>query len=157
MFRGTCLSLFLLGIACVPLVGCSEKVAEESRASVQLESAVSKKSLSLIEEAQKGEVFKVVKNLNGNVEFTQPQPLSETQLKQLKALVFDDKNYLFGFRKRCPFIPERGFSLYGPEGQITLLLSYSCKQIRFVEASESTTLDIDPSVEKFKKIEELSK
>ncbi len=152
MFRGACLSLFLLGAACVPLVGCNEKAAEERTVSVQLESALSKKSLSLIEQAQKGEVFKVVKNLNGNVEYIEAKPLSETQLKHLKALVLDDKNYLFGFRKRCPFIPETGFSLSGPQGQITLLLSHSCKQIRFVEAFRGKTLDIDPSVEKFKRI-----
>lgn len=80
----------------------------------------------------------------------QPQTLSDENIKKLQKLLLNDGSYHFDATKTCVFIPETAFRFKKGEKEALVLVSMSCKQIRFdLGDQKAKRLDIDPVAANF--------
>lgn len=136
-------SVLLLALACSP-----EKVQKEEKDRLIVQT-IGDEAFDKLSSAHRIAVMKVKPEPSGNFQVQgQALLLNSKQMQKLLMLLTDDNSYLFDVTKRCLFIPEYALQIQGEES-LLLLLSPSCKQIRFLNVHENKhlTLDIDPSFE----------
>ncbi|MBF0287047.1 MAG: hypothetical protein HQM14_04455 [SAR324 cluster bacterium] len=71
--------------------------------------------------------------------------LADSALLQFQTLVFDEKNYIWDYAKKCPFFPESGLRFVKGKEEAIVLLSMSCQQWVFVHKGETKLEDFDPA------------
>lgn len=90
----------------------------------------------------------VAGDLHGHKITAQGPDLTQAQLTELRALVFDAGNYLFDSSKECEFEPGVAIRFYGGDPTllpVDLLLCFSCDEWVFQNHGDSAHEDFDPA------------
>ncbi|NGX58073.1 MAG: hypothetical protein K940chlam3_00974 [Chlamydiae bacterium] len=66
----------------------------------------------------------------------------------LQEILLDDRSYFFNKTKMCLFVPELGFRFIG-KNEVLVLVSFSCRQIKFISNGKEQILDEDPQYKFF--------
>ena len=71
--------------------------------------------------------------------------LDEDEVRLFQSIVLDEKSYIWGETKKCPFLPEYAIEFEGESGRFLAFISFSCNQIKFVEGDLERLQDVDPA------------
>ena len=72
--------------------------------------------------------------------------------QELIEILFDERSYLFGQAKKCPFVPEYALRFHRGTRSAELLLSFSCQRWAFVQGGSRRLENFDPVTERLKRI-----
>ena len=78
--------------------------------------------------------------------------LDEEELRLFQSIVLDEKSYIWGETKKCPFLPEYALELEGESGRFLAFISFSCNQIKFVEGDLERLQDVDPARRRLRRL-----
>lgn len=74
--------------------------------------------------------------------------LTQPEIEKLQSFFLQDKGYIFDRTKKCLFIPEVTITFEG-RVQVVAMISFICKQVKFVKDDQTFILDIDPMANEF--------
>jgi hypothetical protein len=83
---------------------------------------------------------------------TRGAALDPGSARELIGLVFDERSYVFGKAKKCPFIPEYALRFHRGAESAELLLSFSCQRWAFVWNDTRRIENFDPVNDRLKEI-----
>jgi len=142
-------SALLLGTL-VLIPGCKRpQQTEESRP--KLQEKLGNKVLEGIRNPEQVTYFQVKPKweLENRYEIiSEEKGLSEDLQWVLQETLLDDQSYFFNKTKMCLFVPELGFRFTG-KNEVLVLVSFSCRQIKFISNGRERILDNDPNFKVF--------
>ncbi|MCB1112504.1 MAG: hypothetical protein H7A37_10060 [Chlamydiales bacterium] len=144
------LNLFL-ALAFVPLIfiGCSNGTPS-TPSTRQVVEALGLDAVETIKNSQDVTFSKAAPDSNNNFKIVgEPRALSHLDYAALKQILLDDRSYIFDKTKACLFIPEAVIT-FNASAPVKVLISPSCKQLKFLYEGESVILDCDPIMENLK-------
>jgi hypothetical protein len=75
---------------------------------------------------------------------SKPTELTAREIEDLKKIILADSSYHFDITKRCLFIPDKAFKFI-KDIEVTILISSTCQQMKFVAQGKEILIDIDPA------------
>lgn len=123
-------SSIFLALAILPfLVGCQQS------SSSQFKQKVGK------------EIYAVLAN-PGHVKLEGQRTLTQPEIQGLQAYLLNDEGYIFDRTKKCLFIPQQTITFEGKD-QVVVMVSFTCKQVKFIRGDQTVILDTDPMAKEF--------
>lgn len=84
----------------------------------------------------------------GHVKLEGQRTLTQSEIEGLQAFLFKDEGYIFDRTKRCLFIPQQTITFEGKD-QVVVMISSTCKQVKFIHGDQTIILDTDPMAKEF--------
>jgi len=84
----------------------------------------------------------------GHVKIEGKRTLTQPEIEGLQSFLLADQGYIFDRTKKCLFIPEMTITFEGKE-QVVAMISFVCKQVKFVHDDQTVIIDTDPMAEEF--------
>lgn len=126
------------------LCACSS-TPEHQEFGSQTERAVGKESFYFLENADKVSVMQVSRDgKDGYIAISEEKTLTPKEVTVLRGYLLNDSSYQFERRKKCLFVPEYAFKFQGKNKETTVLVSFSCPQIKVLLNKHSVVIDHDP-------------
>lgn len=127
--------------------GC--KQSADRSASAQLRTIIGDRFYRLLSDSKSVVVYKVVLELpkNGIQEYIPDSSilnLTSSQIFELQSLLLNDQHYIFGAMSKCIFIPEYAFRFKKEDGDLLLLVSQSCSQMKLILDQDTVRVDFNP-------------
>jgi len=141
-------ALFVGILVFVP--GCKTHQKEE-RLHPKLQEKLGKSILEGIESSNQATFFQVRPKWDSEDRYeiiSDEKALPEDLQWLLQETLLDDQSYFFNKTKMCLFVPELGFRFTG-KTEVLVLVSFSCRQIKFISNGHERILDNDPNYKVF--------
>jgi hypothetical protein len=141
------------------LTSCAKKVDKEIKSDHLLSQHVHLDVVDLLSSPDRVELFEMTlpfkKMANSLGEYGISKQLEDVNMQvwsEIQSLLISEEYYILTPMKKCLFVPQKALVLHKGDQELQLLMSFSCKQLRFQYKDVVFVVSFDPAMEQLKEL-----